>query len=181
MRKIHPLLVVASLFITAAQAAVPTQFAAVEGNAAVVQSTEIMHKGDVIEVHAFKADPGTTAVLAMCSADCSTVHPLSRIGISTRPQEAQRNVTRKITLPEDGKLFFWVELPPAAELNSNGAGGGNGSNALMTDSVHRDFSGISAAAGIAPIRKSDLDSDQIKLHYDKGCFVVVSRTSTGAN
>ncbi|MEP7041840.1 MAG: hypothetical protein ABI843_02190 [Dokdonella sp.] len=68
----------------------------------------------------------------------------------------------------------------------NGAGaatgsGGSGTNGtgLVSDVVRSYFSGSgSGAAQVLPIRKSEIGPEQIKLRFDKSCFLTISRAST---
>ncbi|MEP7041841.1 MAG: hypothetical protein ABI843_02195 [Dokdonella sp.] len=87
----------------AASAAVPTEFAVYPDNPAVVQSVQALNKGDVIEIHSFKAEPGMLVALGMCDTDCRSIH-LAKAVPTTR--EGQTSTTERVTLPEDGQIFL---------------------------------------------------------------------------
>ena len=48
-------------------AAVPTDFGLLGDGSSIAWSLTPLDKGDVVEIHAFKAEPGTIVVLAICN------------------------------------------------------------------------------------------------------------------
>ncbi|MET0226254.1 MAG: hypothetical protein ABW187_07430 [Dokdonella sp.] len=166
-----------------AAAAVPTGFARFEDNPSVVRSVEALHKGDVIEIHGFKAEPGTRVALGMCDRDCRSIHLIKAVPIA---RVAQTVATERITLPEDGQIFIWVLGAPQQNLNGAAAATGSGGSGttgtgLVSDAVRSYFSGPGDGdAQVLPIRQSEVEADRIKLRFDKSCFITISRVSTTA-
>ena len=164
--------------VGAPHAAVPTDFAALGDGSSIVWTTAPMNNGDVVEVHAFKAPPGTVVVLAVCSDRCENAHVVKSIPINS---PSANNVTQKYTLEENGHLAFWTTQRPRQELNAGG------SKAISQDSrnpvagvIHSGFSGIYTDADVMRIRKTEIDADQVKVRFDGGCYVIVSRISAAS-
>jgi hypothetical protein len=162
-----------------ASAAVPTAFAPFNDGASIVWSVEPLNKGDVIEVHGFKASPGMIVTLAVCGERCENAHVVRILSIY-RP--SVNNATERYTLEEDGHLAFWTTRPPQPELNAGG------SKAISDDSrnqvagvTHSGFSGLYTDAEVMQIRKAEIDAERAKVRFDAGCYVTVSRISTAAH
>ena len=158
-----------------ASAAVPTAFAPLSDGTSIVWTVEPLNKGDVIEVHAFKAPPGAVVTLAVCGTRCEDAHVVKTISIY---RASVNNATERYTLEEDGHLAFWVAQPPQLEFNAGG------SKAISDDSknqvagvVHSGFSGLYTDAAVMPIRKAEIDAERAKVRFDAGCYVTVSRIS----
>lgn len=156
-----------------ASAAVPTAFAPFNDGASIVWSVEPLNKGDVVEVHAFKAPPGATVTLAVCGMRCENAHVVKTISIYRPPAN---NATERYTLQEEGHLAFWTTRPPQPEFNAGG------SKAISDDSknqvsgvVHSGFSGLYTNAAVMQIRKAEIDAERAKVRFDEGCYVTVSR------
>lgn len=161
-----------------ARAAVPTAFAPFNDGASIVWSVEPLNKGDVVEVHAFKAPPGAIVTLAMCGTRCEGAHVVKTISIYRPPAN---NATEKYTLEEDGHLAFWTTRPPQLEFNAGG------SKAISDDSknqvsgvMHSGFSGLYTNAAVMQIRKAEIDAERAKVRFDEGCYVTVSRIGTAS-
>jgi hypothetical protein len=159
-----------------ASAAVPTAFAPLSDAASIVWSVEPLNKGDVIEVHAFKAPPGTVVTLAICGERCENAHVVKTISIYRPPAN---NPTEKYTLEESGHLAFWTTRPPQLEINAGASKAiSNDSQNQVAGVVHSGFSGLYTNAEVMQIRKSEIDADHVKVRFDGGCYVTVSRVST---
>jgi len=78
------------------------------GKPLVFQSTAALKKGDVIRVNAFNAQPVLILQMAMCDGDCT--HP--RL-VQSLPLVAyyagQSSTSRQFVVPEDGRVYFWVQ------------------------------------------------------------------------
>lgn len=162
----------------ACRAAVPTDFALLGDGSSIVWSTAPLNKGDVVELHAFMAPPGTIVFLAVCGDRCENAHVVKIISIY-RP--SANNMTEKYTLEENGHLAFWTTRRPREELNAGG------SKAISQDSrnpvagvIHSGFSGLYTDADVMQIRKSEIDADSVKVRFDGGCYVILSRISTAS-
>ena len=161
-----------------ASAAVPTAFAPFNDGASIVWSVEPLNKGDIVEVHAFKAPPGAIVTLAVCGARCENAHVVKTISIYRPPAN---NATEKYTMEEDGHLAFWTTRPPQLEFNAGG------SKAISDDSknqvagvVHSGFSGLYTTAAVMQIRKAEIDAERAKVRFDEGCYVIVRRVGTAS-
>jgi len=159
-----------------ASAAVPTAFAPLNDGAAIVWSVEPLNKGDVIEVHAFKAPPGTIVTLAMCDARCENAHVVRNVSVY---RASINSATEKYTLEERRPFAFWTTRPPQLEFNAGG------SKAISDDSknqvagvVQSGFPGLYTSAAVMQIRKAEIDAERAKVRFDAGCYVIVSRVST---
>jgi hypothetical protein len=157
-----------------ASAAVPTDFALFKDNPSIVQSVTVLSKGDVVEVHAFKADSGSVVILGMCDEKCEHVHVVKSIAASRSPAN---NVTERYTLEENGHLVFWMVQPPRADLHAAGGDANPGGANEQIAEIHSESSGVSGNAQIMPIRKSEISADQIKVRFDKGSYMTLSRVS----
>jgi hypothetical protein len=165
--------------IGAADAAVPTQFAPLDANPSVVWSVTALHKGDVLEIHAFKAAPGTTVMLGICNDKCDNVHVVKSLSMARPPSNS---ASEKYVLEEDGHIALWTAQPPRSDLHANPAadsrtGGGGASN---EEKIQSGATGLFSAQSVMPIRKSEVDAEQIKLRFDAGCYITLSRISTAA-
>jgi hypothetical protein len=166
-----PLLCLAA--VADVDAAVPTQFALLDANPSIVWSVTPLHKGDVLEVHAFKAAPGTTVMLGICNDKCDNVHVVKSISVS-RP--TSNSVSEKYVLEENGHLALWTAQPPRSDLHANPAadsrtGGGGASN---EEKIQSGATGAFSAESVMPIRKSEIDADQIKVRFDGGCYITLN-------
>ena len=156
-------------------AAVPTLFAMLGDSPSVAWSEAPLGAGDVIEVHAFKAEPGTTVVLALCNDRCDDAHVVKSIAVKAM---STASFTERYTLPQGGHLAFWAIQPPRPELNAGASRAiSNDSRNPVAGALHSGFSGLDAAAEAMPVRKSEIDTDRIKLRFDGGRYVTVSRIS----
>jgi hypothetical protein len=154
-------------------AAVPTDFAPFNDSTSIVWSVLPLNKGDVVEVHAFKAEPGTVVLLGLCKDRCESLHVVKSIAAYRPPAN---NVTEKYTLEETGHLALWTARPPRQEIDAGA------SKAISSDSqnqvaatVQSGFSGLTKGAEMMIIRKSEIDSDHIKIRLDAGFYVTLSR------
>lgn len=152
-------------------AIVPVEFALLGDGTAVVWSLTPLDKGDVLEVHAFKAEPGTTVVLALCNDRCDDAHVVKSISVHQTPTGS---FTEKYALQESGHLVFWTVQPPRPELNAGA------SKAISEDSrnqvagaIHSGFSGLYNGAEILRMTKSEFDAGQVKVRFDAGRYVTV--------
>jgi hypothetical protein len=160
-------------------AAVPTTFALLSGNSSIVWSKAALNKGDVVEVHAFKAEPGTLVLLGICNDNCDNLHVVKSISAYRPPAN---NVTEKYTLEESGHLACWTARPSQPDLHANPAadsrtGGGGASN---EEKIQSGVSGSFTDANIMQIRKFEVDIDQIKVRFDGGRYVTLSRISAAS-
>ncbi len=153
----------------------PTRFAPLDEGSPIVWSVTPLDKGDVIEVHAFKAPEGTAVVLAMCGDQCENAHVLKSISIY-RPQAS--SVTEKYTLEESGHLAFWTTRGARLDFNAGG------SKAISDDSknqvagvIHSGFSGLYIAADTMHIIKFERSADHVKVRFDGGSYVTLTRIS----
>ncbi|HET7065339.1 MAG TPA: hypothetical protein VFI49_13795 [Rudaea sp.] len=156
-------------------AAEPTRFAPLDEGSPIVWSVTPLDKGDVIEVHAFKAAEGTAVVLAMCAEECENAHVVKSISIY-RPLAS--SVTEKYTLEESGHLAFWTTRGPRLDFNAGG------SKAISDDSknqvsgvIHSGFSGIYTDADTMHIIKFERSDDHVKVRFDGGSYVTLTRIS----
>jgi hypothetical protein len=162
--------------IGVADAAVPTQFALLDANPSVVWSVTPLHKGDVLEVHAFKAAPGTTVMLGICNDKCDNVHVVKSMSMSRPPSNA---ASEKYILEENGHVALWTAQPPRSDLHANPAadsrtGGGAASN---EEKIQSGATGLFSTESVMTIRKSEIDAEQVKLRFDGGCYITLSRIS----
>jgi hypothetical protein len=158
-----------------AAAAVPTAFAPLTDAASIVWSVEPLNKGDVIEVHAFKVPPGTVVTLALCSERCDNAHVVKTIPVY---RSTTNSATEKYTLEERGHLAFWTTRPPRLELNAGSSKPtSDDSRNPVAGVVHSGFSGLYTNAEVMQIRKSQIDADQVKVRFDAGSYVTLSRIS----
>jgi hypothetical protein len=166
------------LFLAAGHAGlagVPADFSLFADGTSIVWSKMPLNKGDIVEVHAFNAEPGTLVLLALCNDKCDDAHVVKNIPV----YRAQINmVTEKYTLEESGHLAFWTVRPPRLELNAGA------SKAISEDSrnpvagvIHSGFSGLYSDAEVLRIIKSELGADQAKVRFDGGRYVTVKRIS----
>lgn len=159
-------------------AAVPTDFGLLGDGSSIVWSLTPLNKGDVVEVHAFKAEPGTIVFLAICDDRCDNAHVVKSISI----YRAQINiVTERYALEESGHLAFWTVRPPQLQLNAGA------SKAISDDSqnqvsgvIHSGFSGLYNDAEVLRISKAEIHADQVKVRFDGGRYVTVSRISAAS-
>jgi hypothetical protein len=159
-------------------AAVPTVFAPLIDGSSIVWSVNPLNKGDVVEVHAFKAAPGTVVTLAICSDKCENAHVVKSISIHRPPAN---NATEKYTLEESGHLAFWTTRPPHLELNAGGSKAlSDDSRNQVSDVIHSAFSGLSTNADVLQIHKTEIDDDRVKVRFDGGCYVTLSRISAAS-
>ena len=156
-------------------AAEPTRFAPLDEDSPIVWSVTPLNKGDVIEVHAFKAHPGTVVVLAMCGEQCEKPRVVKVIAVY---RQTINTVTEKYTLEEDGHLAFWTTRGPRLDFNAGG------SKAISDDSknevsgvIHSGFSGIYTDADTMHIIKFERSDDHVKVRFDGGSYVTLTRTS----
>ena len=156
-------------------AAVPTNFALLGDNSSIVWSATPLNKGDVVEVHAFKAEPGTIVYLGMCNDQCDGAHVVKSIAVYRAPAN---NATEKYTLEESGHLMLWTVQQPRLEVHA-GASTSDSQN-QVSDTVHSGFSGLYNSAEVMRIRKSEIDADRIKIRFDGGCYITLSRISAAA-
>jgi hypothetical protein len=154
---------------------VPTTFAPLGDSSSIVWSVTPLNKGDVVEVHAFKAEPGTVVVLAICSDKCENARVVKSISVYRLPTSS---VTEKYTLEESGHLAFWTTRPPQLEFNAGGSKAiSDDSKNQVADVIHSGFSGLYNGAEVLRIRKSEVDAEQVKIRFDGGRYVTVSRIS----
>ncbi len=153
-------------------AAVPTNFALRSDSSSIVWSATSLNKGDVVEVHAFKAEPGTIVYLGMCNDQCDSAHIVKSIAVY-RP--GTNNATEKYTLEESGHLMLWTVQPPRLELHA-GASISDSQN-QVSDTIHSGFSGLYNSAEVLRIRNSEIDADRIKIRFDGGRYITLSRIS----
>ena len=159
-------------------AAVPTDFGPLGDGSSIVWSLTPLNKGDVIEVHAFKAEPGTMVFLAICNDTCDDPHVVKSISV----YRAQINVvTERYALEESGHLVFWSALPPRPDFNPGA------SRAISDDSrnqvagvLHSGFTGLYNDAQALRISKTEFDPDRVKVRFDGGRYVTVSRISAAS-
>jgi hypothetical protein len=158
--------------------AIPTDFSLLSDGSSIVWSVTPLNKGDVVEVHAFKAEPGTVVVLAICSDKCENSHVVKSISIYRPPAN---NATERYTLEESGHLAFWTTRPPRLELNAGGSKAiSDDSKNQVADVIHSGYSGLYTDANVMKIHKSEIDTDHVKVRFDGGCYVTLSRISTAA-
>jgi hypothetical protein len=157
------------------QAAEPTRFAPLDEGSPIVWSVTALNKGDVIEVHAFKAQAGMVVVLAICGEECENPRVVKVIAIY---RQTINTVTEKYTLEEGGHLAFWTTRGPRLDFNAGG------SKAISDDSknqvsgvIHSGFSGIYTDADTMHIIKFERSADQVKVRFDGGSYVTVTRIS----
>lgn len=154
-------------------AAEPTTFGPLGDGSSIVWSLTPLNKGDVVEVHAFKAEPGTIVFLAICNDKCDDPHVVKSISVS----RAQINVvTERYALEESGHLVFWSALPPRPDFHAGA------SKAISDDSknqvagvIHSGFTGLYNDAQALRISKTEFDPDRAKVRFDGGRYVTVSR------
>jgi len=151
----------------------PMTFGMLGDSSSIVWSGTPLNKGDVVEVHAFKAEPGTTVLLAICNDNCDDVHVVKSIAVS---RQMSGSVTQRYTLEESGHLVFWTVLPPGPELNAGPSKAiSDDSKNQVAGAIHSGFSGIYNGAEVMRIVKSEIDIDRIKVRFDGGRFVTVRR------
>jgi len=153
----------------------PTRFAPLDEDSPIVWSVTPLNKGDVIEVHAFKARPGTVVVLAICGEKCENPRVVKVI---TTYRQTINTVTEKYTLEEAGHLAFWTTRGPRLDFNAGG------SKAISDDSknqvsgvIHSAFSGIYTDADTMHIIKLERSDDHVKVRFDGGSYVTLTRIS----
>jgi hypothetical protein len=174
----HRALNLALLFLITSRtgnAAVPTEFAPLTDDSSVVWSLAPMSKSDVVEVHAFKAPPGMLVYLGICNDKCADTHEVKRIPVNV---PLNNSVSEKYTLEESGHLVLWAVQPPRLELNPGA------SKAISQDSanpvagvVHSGFSGLYNGAEVMHAHKIQVETDEVKLRFDAGCYVTLRRLS----
>ena len=161
-----------------AYAAVPTEFGPLGDGSSVVWSLTPLNKGDVLEVHAFKAEPGTTVVLALCNDRCDDAHVVK--SISVRPMSTA-SFTERYPLQEAGHLAFWTVQPPRPELNAGASKAmSDDSRNQVSGAIHSGFSGLYGDAAALRIIKSEIDADRVKVRFDGGRYVTVTRISAAS-
>jgi hypothetical protein len=155
-------------------AATPAIFAALNGSPSIIWTTTLLDKGDVVEVHAFKAPPGMIVFLGLCAGErCDDAHAVTHLPVYSA---ATISVTTRYRLEQGGHLMMWAVQPPRPELDAGG------SKALSDDSrnqvagvVHSGFSGIYTDASVLRMHKLEVAPDHAKARFDAGCFVTLSR------
>lgn len=156
----------------------PTTFGPLGDGSSIVWSLTPLSKGDVVEVHAFKAEPGTIVVLAICNDRCDDVHVVKSISV----YRAQINVvTERYALEEGGHLAFWSALPPRPDFNAGASRAiSNDSKNQVAGVVHSGFTGLYNDAQALRISKAEFDPDRVKVRFDGGRYVTVSRISAAS-
>jgi hypothetical protein len=156
-------------------AAEPTRFAPLDEGSPIVWSVTPLDKGDVIEVHAFKAPEGTVVVLAICDEECENPRAVRVIALY---RQTTSSVTEKYTLDESGHLAFWTTRGARLDFNAGG------SKAISDDSknqvagvIHSGFSGIYTDADTLHITKFERSADHVKVRFDGGSYVTLTRIS----
>jgi len=175
---VHPVLVGVLHCLAVAgfsHAAERTRFAPLDEGSPIVWSVTPLDKGDVIEVHAFKAPEGAAVVLAICGEECENPRVVKVIAIN---RQTINTVTEKYTLEEGGHLAFWTTRGPRLDFNAGG------SKAISDDSknqvsgvIHSAFSGIYTDADTMHIIKFERSDDQVKVRFDGGSYVTLTRIS----
>jgi hypothetical protein len=157
-------------------AAEPMTFGMLGDSSSIVWSGTPLNKGDVVEVHAFKAEPGMVVLLAICNDNCDDTHVVKSIS-AYRPSGA--TVTERYMLEENGHLVFWTVRSPRLDFNPGGSKAiSDDSKNQVADTIRSGFSGIYNGAEVMRIVKSEIDIDGIKVRFDGGRFVTVRRVST---
>lgn len=156
----------------AAGASEPATFARFNDSPGIVWSVAPLHKGDVVEVHAFKPPPGTVVFLGVCNDyKCANVHVVKDFEVH---REAINNFTEKYTLEEDGHLVFWTAQPPRPELDAGASKAlSNDSNNPVAGAIHSGFTGLYTGASVMHIHTFDAQADGMKARYDAGCYVTL--------
>lgn len=151
----------------------PARFAPLDEGSPIVWSVAPLNKGDVIEVHAFKARPGTVVVLAICGEACENPRVVKVIAAF---RQTINTVTEKYTLDEGGHLAFWTTRGPRLDFNAGG------SKAISDDSknqvsgvIHSAFSGIYTDGDTMHIIKFERSADNVKVRFDGGSYVTLTR------
>lgn len=80
-----------------------------DGKPVVFQSATALKKGDVIKVHTFNARPVMVMQVAMCDADCPRMHLVKTIPLYPYYPGTSSVATQSFTLPENGRVSFWVQ------------------------------------------------------------------------
>ncbi len=146
-------------------------------SSSIVWSGTPLNKGDVVEVHAFKAEPGTKLLLAICNDRCDDAHVVRSISVYG---QSGASVTERYTLEESGHLAFWTVRPPRPDFNPGASKAiSDDSRNQVAGAIHSGFSGIYNGAEVMRIVKSEIDIDGIKVRFDGGRFVTV-RSRVGA-
>jgi hypothetical protein len=159
-------------------AAEPMTFGTLGDSSSALWSGTPLNKGDVVEVHAFRAEPGAMVFLAICNDACDDAHVVKSISAS-RPTTS--TVTERYTLEESGHLVFWTVRPPRPDFNPGASKAiSDDSKNQVADAIHSGFSGIYNGAEVMRIVKSEIGIDQVKVRFDGGSFVTVRRVSTAS-
>jgi hypothetical protein len=80
-----------------------------DGKPVVFQSSAVLKQGDVIKVHTFNARPVMVLQVAMCDADCPRMHLVKTIPLYPYYAGTSSVATQSFTLPENGRVSFWVQ------------------------------------------------------------------------
>ena len=158
-------------------AAEPVTFARLDHTPGVVWSVAPLSKGEVVEVHAFKAPPQTIVFLGICNDyNCANVHVVKNVPAY---RSTVNNVTEKYTLEESGHLVFWTAAGPRPELNAGASKAlSNDSHNPVAGAIHSGFSGLYTGAEVMRFHTFDVEADGMKVRYDAGCYITLRRIGT---
>jgi hypothetical protein len=163
--------------VSATQATDAPVFAVVQtnalGQATVFESTAALKKGDVIKIRANNAQLVSTLGIAMCNADCPTMHMVKAVPLSYMGQP----VSDSFVLPEDGRV--------AIAMQNNGGSPqtilGNGGTLWNIVYVGPFASSASAATSdnVVPANSYNAIDGTLRARFDHRTFVTVSVAGTG--
>lgn len=159
-------------------AAEPMTFGMLGDSSSIVWSGTPLHEGDVVEVHAFKAEPGMVVLLAICNDSCDDTHVVKSISAY---RQLNSTVTERYTLEESGHLVFWTVRSPRLDFNPGASKAiSDDSKNQVADTIRSGFSGIYNGAEVMRIVKSEIDIDRVKVRFDGGRYVTVRRISAAS-
>jgi hypothetical protein len=138
------------------------------------ESTTVLKKGDVINIHAFNARFVAMLNIAMCNQDCPNMHlvkalPLSYMGMPTSNQQ--------FVLPEDGRVAISIQDTGGSAKSVIGVFGGTLWTMQYVGPYASNASG-NVTEGLVPASSYTVNDDTLSARFYHRTFLTIRLAGT---